>query len=267
MRDERVLVCSGLVCALALVLMVVVPVRGAAGCTTSQFELSEKEELPRYSFVLFYKPGTADGDFSMKALTELSKKWGPRANADFEYVDVNTDRGAKIAKYWQVTEFPVTYVISPSGWNLATLKGKLDDKEVEALVTSPGKAALLAALKKNKAVFLVLGKKGMKEFEGNVKGAEKAAKAVKEAMKIGVGTVVVDPSSPGESKLIQNLGLEKPPTESVVFVAFGKGRAVLQPVESEGVEERLAFTIQLLSTADQCSLGQEIRGEALLLGK
>jgi len=86
-------------------------------------------------------------------------------------------------------------------------------------------------------------------------------------MQIDVGTVIVDPTDPREAKLLQNLGLEESPKEATVYVAFGKCRAVLQEVEAEDLKERLAFTIQLLATADQCSLGQEIRGEPLLLGK
>lgn len=258
---------AGLVCAAFLLVALGVPSGTARACTTSQFDLTEKEDLPRYSFVLFYKPGSPDGDASMAVLKDMAKKWGPRANVDFEYVDVTSERGVKIAKYWQVTEFPVTYVITPSGWSLATFKGKLAVSDVEPLMTSPGKAALLDGLKKNKAVFLVLGTKKMKGYGETVKAAEKAAKSAKDAMKIQVGTVIVDPADPKEAKLVRNLGLEKPPTDATVYVTFGKGRAVLSEVQGEGLEERLAFTIQLLSTADQCSMGMEIRGEPLLLGK
>jgi len=255
-------------CSLALLLALVTPVQHLLACTVSQFELTEKEELPRYTVLLFYNPGTKDNDESLDTLKALSKKWSKRTNVDFEAFDVSTKRGGKIAKYWQVKEFPVTYVLAPTGWCLATFKGKLAAKQVDVLMTSPGKAALMDALKKNKAVFLVLGNKKMKGHAASLKAAKGAAKAVNVAMKIKVGTVVVDPTDQREAKLLQNLGLEKPPKESRVYVTFGKGRAVLQEVEAEDTEERLAFTIQLLATADQCGgFGMEVRGEPLLLGK
>jgi len=253
---------------LALLAALAAPVQAVRACTVSQFELSEKEELPRYTVLLFYNPGTKDNDDSLDTLKALAKKWSKRTNVDFEAYDVSTKRGGKIAKYWQVKEFPVTYVLAPTGWCLATFKGKLEAKQVDVLMTSPGKAALLDALKKNKAVFLVLSNKKMKGHAASLKAAKQAAKAVNTAMKIKVGTVVVDPTDPREAKLLQNLGIEKAPKEARVYVTFGKGRAVLQEVEAEDTEERLAFTIQLLATADQCGgFGMEVRGEPLLLGK
>jgi hypothetical protein len=239
----------------------------AAACSISQFEMAEQTDLPRYTVVLFYKPGTPANDASLAALRDLSKRWVKLANVDFEAVDASSERGAKIARYWQVKEFPVTYVIAPTGWCLATVKGKLTASDVEPLMSSPGKAALRKELASHKAAFLILGKKGMKGFPEAVKQAAAATKVVKEAMKIEVGTVVVDPTDAREAKLLQNLGLDKAPEEARVFVTFGKGRAVLQELEAETLEERLAFTIQLLSTADQCSLGAEIQGEPLLLGR
>jgi len=253
----------------ALLMVVMVPAQSAVACTVSQFELADKAELPRYTFVLFYRPGTETNDQSLATLRALKEKWSKRANVDFEAIDVSTKRGTKLAKYWQVKEFPVTFVIAPTGWCLGTFKGKLEATDAEPLMTSPGKAALVDAFqeKKTKAVFLVLGKEKMKGYDKAVKAAKGAAIAVKKAMKFEIKTVVVDPTDPQEAKLIQNLGLEKAPKEARVYVTYGKGRVVLQEVEAENDEDRLAFTIQLLSTADQCSLGQEIAGEPLLLGK
>ena len=239
----------------------------ASACSVSQFELTDKEELPRYTFVLFYKPGDKKGDQSLAALDKIKKAWEKRANADFEAIDVTSKRGVKIAKYWQVKEFPTTFVVAPTGWSLAVFKGLLDEKKIVPLMSSPGKSALAAALAKNKAVFLVLGKKGMKGYDKQLKAAKSAAKTAKDSMKIATATVTVDPTDPREGRLLQNLGIEKPPKEATTYVTFGKGRAVLQDLEIEDPAERLAYTIQLLSTADQCSLGNEIRGEPLLLGK
>jgi thioredoxin-like negative regulator of GroEL len=236
-------------------------------CSVSQFEVTDKEELPRYTFVLFYKPGDEKGDQSKAALERIEKTWAKRANADFEAIDVTSKRGVKIAKYWQVKEYPTTFVIAPTGWSLAAFKGVLDEKKVIPLLSSPGKSALATALAKHKAVFLVLGKKGMKGYAEQIKAAKAAAKTTKDTMKIETATVTVDPTDPREGRLLQNLGIEKPPKEATSFVTFGKGRAVLQDLEMEDTAERLAYTVQLLSTADQCSLGNEIRGEPLLLGK
>jgi len=239
----------------------------AAACSISQFDLTKKEPLPRYSVVLFFEPNTPDGKASMETLNLLGPKWGPRANVDFQYVDVTTEHGKKILRYWPIDKFPVTFILSPSDYALARLEGRLTPDKVEPYMTSPGKAALLQALKKNQAVYLVLGKKGMKGYREMLKAAEDAAKVAKTAMKIDVGTLTINPADPGEVKLIENLRLKAPPKEAQVFVTFGKGRAVLQEVGAENTVDRLAFTIQLLATADQCSLGQEIRGETLLLGK
>jgi len=249
-------------------LAVVVPVQPIAACSVSQFELAEKAPLPRYTVVLFYKPGFEDSDAALVSLKALSKTWKDRANVEFESINARTKRGGKIAKYWQVKEFPVTFVIAPTGWCLATYKGKLDETKVAALMTSPGKAALRDALTTHKAAFLVLGKKTMKGYAATLKAAANAAKATQAAMKIKVTTVVVDPTDAREAKLLANLGLEAPPKEPRVFVTFGKGRAVLQEVEAENTEARLAFTIQLLSATDTCGgFGMDINGEPLLLGK
>jgi len=252
---------------LALAALAMTAAGAAKACSVSQFELTEKAPLPRYTFVLFHRPGTPINVKTLATHKALAKTWAARANVDFEAIDVSTKRGEKVARYWQVKEFPVTFVIAPTGWNLATFKGQLDPKAVEPLMSSPGKVALLEALKKKKAVFLVLGKKKMKGFGDALKAAKKATESVKTAMKIETGTVVVDPTDKQEATLLQNLGLEEPPKEAQVFVTFGKGRAVLQEVDAEDTVERLAFTVQLLATADQCSLGNEIRGEPLLLGK
>jgi len=254
-------------CAALLALALGLAPTAARACDTSQFELAEKQALPRYTLVLFYQPDTKEGDASVATLKKLSAEWSKRANIDFESVDVKTPRGAKIAKYWQLKKFPVAFVIAPTGWSLAKFDGALDEKKVGALMTSPGKAALKDALARKKAAYLVLGAKKLKGYAEAVKAAKDAAKSVKEAMKIDVGTVVVDPADPREATLLQNLGIEKAPAEAAVYVTFGKGRAVLTDVDANDVADRLSFTIQLLATADQCSLGQEIRGEPLLLGK
>ena len=250
-----------------VVVLMTVPVGDALTCSVSQFELAEKSALPRYTFVLFHKPGTPVNEKAAATLKTLAKEWGRRANVDFEAIDASTKRGAKIAKYWQVKEFPVTFVIAPTGWCLATFKGEIPTKDATGLMTSPGKTALRDALARKKAAFLVLGADKMKGYAEAVKAAKAAAKTVKQAMKIDVATVIVNPADPHEAKLLQNLGLKKALEKARVYVTFGGGRVVLQEVEAENTEERLAFTIQLLSTADQCSLGQEIRGEPLLLGK
>jgi hypothetical protein len=239
----------------------------ASACSISQFELNEKEPLPRYTMVLFHKPGEEASEKSLATMSELKKTWSERANIDFEAIDIASERGEKIAKYWQVKETPTTFVIAPTGWSLAMMKGKLDSRQIAPLMSSPGKAALLKALEKNKAVFLVLGKKGMKGFENELKAVAAAVKTVKDTMKIQATTLTLDPTDPREARLLQNFGLTKPPAEAVTYVVFGKGRVVLEDLEIKDTAERLAFTVQLLSTADQCSLGNEIFGEPLLLGK
>ncbi|MFO7900552.1 MAG: hypothetical protein R6V58_16010 [Planctomycetota bacterium] len=265
MPDERT---RALAPAMALVLAVAsIATPSARPCTISQFELAEQQDLPPYTFVLFYKPGDDPNDQSLATLKKLELKWGKRANVAFEAIDASTERGAKLAKYWQVKKFPVTYVLAPTNWCLAAFEGRLDFAKAEALMTSPGKKKLVDAFKKNKAVFLVLGTEEMKDFDKVMKAAKSASKSVKEAMGISADVVTVDPTDQREAKLLQNLGLEKPPKQARVYVTFGKGQAVLQEVRAENEEDRLAFTVQLLATADQCSLGQEIQGEPLLLGK
>jgi hypothetical protein len=239
----------------------------AKACSVSQFDLAARGDLPRYTLVLFHKPGTPDSDASVKVLEELEKTWKLKANIDFEAIDASTPRGAKIARYWQVKEFPLAYLIAPTGWALASLPGKLDPAKIEPLMTSPGKVALRNALTKKKAVFLVLGNEKLKGFQDAVKAAKEVTKSVKENMKVEAGTLVVDPTDAREANLLRNLGLEDGVKETEVIVTYGKGRAVLQEVRAENLRDRLAFTVQLLGTADQCSLGQEIAGEPLLLGQ
>jgi hypothetical protein len=253
-------------CGLASAAVAILVPAEARACSVSQFELAEQGELPRYTLVLFHKPGTPENEASVKTLEELEKKWKLRANIDFEAIDASTPRGAKIARYWQVKEFPHAYLIAPTGWALAVVGGKLDPAKIEPLMSTPGKVALRTALAKKKAAFLVLGNEKMKGYKETLAAVNKAAKSVKEFMKVDTGTVVVDPTAKAEAALLRNLGIEGELKETRVLVTYGKGRAVLQEVRAEGLEDRLAFTIQLLGTADQCSLGQEIAGEPLLLG-
>ena len=235
-------------------------------CELSQFEVAEKEPLPEYTVVLFSNPENKADKEAADALAKLEKKWTKRANLAFDTVDVTAKEGQSMAESWQVTNTPTAYVLAPTGWILGAFSNKLDAAAVEELVTSPGKVALKKALKKHTAVYLVLGKKDMEGFEDARKAAREAQKSVKEFMKVDVGIEVVDPTDKREAALLRNLALTEPPSETVVYVTYGEGRAVLQPVQAENLTDRLAFTVQLLGTGDQCSLGQEIFGEPLLLG-
>ncbi len=236
-------------------------------CDISQFDLVKQQPLPRYTFTLFYKPGEKASQEALKVFEKLKNTWSKRANLDFESIDATTEKGKRIAQFWQVKSFPTAFILAPTGWCLAVLKDKLDEKECEAIFTSPGKAKLKEALEKFKAVYLVLSNEKMKEHAAVLEKVKKAASDVKKAFNIEVGIVTVDPTSPAEEKLLQNLGLEAPPKKPTVYVTYGKGRAVLQQVSGSDLVSRLTFAIQLLATPDQCSLGQEISGEPLLLGK
>jgi len=238
-----------------------------AACDLTQFQLAEKRPLASYTLVLFHQPGRPADDAALAVVNQLSEKWGERANLDFKTVNVTRRRGAKTAKYWKVETFPLACLVTPTGWWVATFEGKLDPTEIEAFFTSPGKVALLASLKQRPAVFLIIGHQKMKGFAPAVAAAGKAAKSAEKLMAVKVGTLIVDPTDRRERGFLRNLGLADVPKEPKVFVTFGQGLAVLRQVGVGTLDERLAFTIQLLATADQCSLGEEIRGEPLLLGK
>ncbi len=239
----------------------------ARACAISQFALAEQEDLPPFTFVLFYDPGNEADDESLETLKKLNEKWEERANVVFEAIDVSTERGRRLAEYWQVKEYPVTYVLAPTNWALAVFEGKLDFDEAEKLMTSPGKQKLAEALAKHTVVFLVLGTEKTNRYEEILNAAKKAQEDVAKWMEIKSEIVIVDPTDEREAKLLQNLGLEGPPENAQVFVTYGDGLAVIEEVHREKVEDALAFTIQVLGTADQCSLGRHIFGEPLLMGK
>jgi hypothetical protein len=236
-------------------------------CTVSQFEVAEKEGLPPYSFLLFYKPGNPASEKSLVVLRELEQIWTNRANVVFESIDVDTPNGRNMAVRWEVQSYPTTYVMAPTGWIAGFFTNNLSKAVAKALISSPGKAALREALKKHKVVFLVLGNKTMKGYEETIKATGKAVKSVKEFMHIDAGVLAINPKDERERNLLLNMGLNHSSDSATVYVAYGKGRAVLRPIESDDLAAELAFRVQLLGTADQCSLGMEIFGEPLLLGK
>jgi len=151
---------------------------------------------PREQYLLVYFQRD-DGSVSTAAqpLTQVLKRYGRRANVKLVPSRVATG---------SVEETPAV-LISSRGEVLACFDEAPGADEVGAIFESPGRTALVAALKKYDSVFLCLVDPKSPEGKKTVKVVKGALKLARDLTPFSTHLLVVDPNKPEEEYLARNL--------------------------------------------------------------
>lgn len=175
---------------------------------------------PRDQYLLVYFQGD-DGAMSKAAepLREAVRRHGRRANV--KLVPSRVESGS-------VEETPAV-LVSPRGTVLACFDKAPRADAVSALFESPGRKALVEALKEHDSVFLCLLDGKGEPGKQTVKVLKKALRLTRELSELSTALLVVDPSKPEEEYLVRNIRAqtrkpERGDGQPVVALVCGSGR-------------------------------------------
>ncbi len=175
---------------------------------------------PRDQYLLVYFQRD-DGAMSKAAgpLREAVKRHGRRANV--KLVPSRVESGS--------VEGTPAVLVSPRGTVLACFDKAPRADAVSALFESPGRKALVEALKEHDSVFLCLLDGKGEPGKQTVKVLKKALRLARELSELSTALLVVDPSKPEEEYLVRNIRAqarkpERGDGQPVVALVCGSGR-------------------------------------------
>lgn len=212
---------------------------------------------PRDQYLLVYFQDD-DGTASKAAepLREALKRYGSRANVKPvpSRVESNSVEGSPAV------------LISPRGAVLACFDEAPEAGEVSVLFESPGRTALVEALKEHDSVFLCLLDQKSESGKQTLKVLKNALRLVRELSELSTVVLVVDPSQPKEEYLVRNIRAQTRNPQSgdaqpVVALVCGSGRladVTLGVPSEEQVIDRLQRIYREGGYTDPSRFGEDL---------
>ena len=274
-----------------------------AACETPVFRYAMYRWSPTpYEIYFFHdKPAGESADVVAKLITEASEKTKNRANVVHLSVDVAADPTLNsvppdVKKAWEQRQdksLPAYLVSTPYG--IEIFSGGLDEKAVKGLLDSPARLELAKQLEAGKiGVFVMLEGKQAEENKrvaGVLQALSKEVAAGQISLYISPSqqsTAEGDSGSESESESQHELGLIrvkrdaaneqwfvrtlvamepdlKEETRPMVFLVYGRARALL-PYIGEGItRENLIREVEFISGACSCTVKEQNPGVDLLV--